>query len=111
MSDYLGALEPGQATVRLINAKTDAKDLDLYIQGTSARIGLGVHLHIANSFTVVKSGLLEIRQPGQPALQQLSNLKVEADRLSTHIVTGTAGHLDVVRVEDQITPNDWVSRT
>lgn len=104
MSDYLGALEPGQATVRLINATTDVKDLDLYIQGTGARIGHGVDLRIANSFTVVKPGMLEIRPPGKPARRQLSNLKVEADRLTTFIVTGIEGHLDVVRVEDKINP-------
>jgi hypothetical protein len=102
MSDYLGVLEPGQATVRLINATTDVKDLDLYIQGRGARIGHGVDLGIADSFTVVKPGMLEIRQPAKPALQQLSNLKVEADRLYTFIVTGRARRLDVFLVEDRI---------
>src|SRR6266853_6285842 len=41
-------------------------------------------------------------EPNQPAFQQLSNLEVEADHLYTFIVTGTAGHLDVVRVEGLI---------
>ncbi len=41
-------------------------------------------------------------EPNQPTFQQLSNLEVEADHLYTFIVTGTAGHLDVVRVEGLI---------
>jgi hypothetical protein len=102
LSDDLRALEPGQARVRLINATADVNDLDLYIEDTGTRIGHGVDPSVASSITDVKPGMLEIRQAGQPAFQRLSNLKVEADRLYTFIVTGTALNLDVLRIEDRI---------
>jgi hypothetical protein len=102
LHDDLGTLEPGQTRVRLINATSDVDDLDLYIQGTNTRIGHGVDPGIANSFTDVKAGLLDVRQRGKPAIKQLTNLKVEADRLYTFILTGTTDAMNVVRIEDRV---------
>jgi hypothetical protein len=79
----LGALEPGQARVRLINATTDVDDLDLYIAGTKTRLQHGIDTSMVTSVTDVDPGTLEIRPQNKPAPPQLSNLKVEADRFYT----------------------------
>lgn len=84
--DDLGALEPGESMMRLINATVGVDDIDLYLEDTNTRIGHGVDPSAANSFSVVKPGMFEIRQAGQPALKRLTNLKVEADRSYTFIV-------------------------
>jgi len=102
LSDNLAELEPGKARVRLINATVGVDDLDLFVSGTKTRIQHGVDASSASSFTDVDPGTLEIRLPGKAAPPELANLKVEADRLYTFIVTGTAGTLDVIRVEDKI---------
>lgn len=104
MRDNLAEIEPGNARVRLINATPDVDDLDLYIAGTKTRVQHGMDASVGTSFTDVAPGMLEIRPANKPAPPQLSNLKVEGDRLYTFIVTGTARALDLVRVEDRIEP-------
>jgi hypothetical protein len=62
----------------------------------------GVDASVVTSFTDVDEGTLEIRPVNRPAPPQLSNLKVEADRLYTFVVVGTSGGLELVRIEDRI---------
>lgn len=102
LSDDLIWLEPGEAAVRLINATYNVDDLDLYIQGRSKTIGHAVDPGVAESVTTLKPATLEIRQRDQPAYEQLTGLKVQADHLYTFIVTGVSDALDLVRVETQI---------
>ena len=52
----------------------------------------------------MEAGPVDIRPANRPAPAQLSNLKVEADRLYTFIVTGTAGNPDVIQVVDRTEP-------
>jgi hypothetical protein len=101
-TDNLFQVEPGKARVRLINATPDVEDLDLYIAGTKSMIQHGVDASVVTSFTDVDEGTLEIRPVNRPAPPQLSNLKVEADRLYTFVVVGTSGGLELVRIEDRI---------
>lgn len=102
LSDNLGSLEPGQARVRLINATLGVGDVDLYLAGGKTRLQHGVDASVVTSFTDVDPGLVEIRPQNKPGPPQLSNLKVEADRLYTFIVTGTPGALDLLQVVDRI---------
>jgi hypothetical protein len=102
VSDSLGLLEPGEARVRLINAATGVDDLDLFIAGTPNRIlhGINARTVTATSFVDMEGGTVEIRSPGRPAPTLVKELTVEANRLSTFIVVGTAGALDVVQIVD-----------
>ncbi|MEO8049165.1 MAG: DUF4397 domain-containing protein [Acidobacteriota bacterium] len=106
LSDKLGLLDLGEARVRLINATTDVDDLDLFLAGTKNRI-----LHGADSgrtaimsFADMMAGTVEIRSPSRPAPTLLAKLDVEADRLYTFIVVGSAGALDVVQTVDRTGP-------
>lgn len=102
IADYLAALEPGKATVRLVNASTDITDLDLYIAGSPTRIEHGVPPSVAASSAAVKPVALDIRQEGQPAYQKLSNVRVEADRLYTFVVSGTPESPDLLQIVDRV---------
>ncbi len=86
----------------MINATPDVEDLDLYIAGTKSLAQHGVDASVVTSFTDVDAGTLEICPLNQPAPPQLSNLKIEADRLYTFVVVGTSSRLDLVRIEDRI---------
>jgi len=103
LSDSLGLLEPGEARVRLINATTGVDDLDLFIAGTPNLIlhGIDAGTVTATSFADIEGGTVEIRSPSRPAPTLVKAVKVEADRLSTFIVVGTASALDVVQIVDR----------
>ena len=102
MGDSLGLLEPGQARVRLINAATGVDDLALFIAGTPNRILHGISAAVtATSFVDMEGGTVEIRSPSRPAPTLVKALTVEENRLSTFIVVGTAGALDVVQIVDR----------
>ena len=104
LSDNLGLLDPGEVRVRLINATTDIDDLDLFMTGTKNRILHGIDGGGITSFTDMEAGSVDIRPANRPASAQLSNLKVEADRLYTFIVVGTASNPDVIPVVDRTEP-------
>jgi len=101
LSDSLGLLESKHARVRLINATADVDDLDMFLPGTpGTRLLHGVDSGASTSFTDVEPSMVEIRPRGQAAPANLSNLKIEASRLYTFVVTGTAKALDIVQVVD-----------
>ncbi|MEO5926439.1 MAG: DUF4397 domain-containing protein [Bryobacteraceae bacterium] len=110
LNDSLGALEPGTARVRLINACHGVDDLDVYISGTKVKLLHGVGPGKATSFTDsmlssfmdMDAGTLEIVPEGGTAPPQLSNLQVQADTLVTFIVVGTAQAPELLRIEDRI---------
>ncbi len=102
LSDNLGALDPGEARVRLINATNDVDDLDLFKEGTDTRIARGVDAGAATSFTDASPGSVEVHRANQPTPMKLSMLPLESDRLYTYIVVGSANSLDAVQVVDRI---------
>ncbi|MEO5923114.1 MAG: DUF4397 domain-containing protein [Bryobacteraceae bacterium] len=102
LSDNLGAIDPGEARIRLINATQDVDDLDLYKEGTNMRIAHGVDAGATTSFTDLAPGSIEVHQGNQPTPMKLSMLPVGADRLYTFIVVGTKDKLDAVQIVDQI---------
>jgi hypothetical protein len=104
LSDNLGALDPGQARIRLINATHDVDDLDLFKEGTTMRIAHGVDAGATTSFTDLSPGAIEVHQGNQPTPMKLSMLPVVADHLYTVIVVGTKDALDAVQIVDQIEP-------
>jgi hypothetical protein len=104
LSDNLGALDPGEARIRLINATTDVDDLDLFKEGTNNRIAHGVDAGAVTSFTDSTPGSVEVHKANQPTPMKLSMLPVESDRLYTFIVVGSANSLDAVQVVDRIEP-------
>jgi hypothetical protein len=108
VGDSLGLLEPGEARVRLINAATGVDDIDLFIAGTPNRIlhGINARTVTATSFVDMEGGTVEIRSPNRPAPTLVDELTVEEDRLSTFIVVGSAGALDVVQIVDRTEGRD-----
>jgi hypothetical protein len=102
LSDNLGALDPGQARVRLINATSDVDDLDLFKEGTNMRIAHGIDAGATTSFSDLTPGAVEVHQGNQPTPMKLSMLPVVADHLYTFIVVGSKDALDAVQIVDQI---------
>jgi hypothetical protein len=102
LSDNLGQIETGETRVRLINATIGVDDLDLFLAGTTNRVlhGVDAGREVAVSFADMGAGDVEIRSPTRPAPTLLTKLSVEAERLYTFIVIGSAGKLDVVRIVD-----------
>jgi hypothetical protein len=102
LSDNLGRIEPGQARVRLINATTTVKDLDLYIQSTSTRVLRGSGSGDIVSFAEMYAADVEIRADNKPASGTLANLKVEPGKLYTFVAVNDGGNLDIVQIVDEL---------
>ena len=101
-SDNLGRIDPGQARVRLVNATTSVKDLDLYIQSTSTRVLRGSGSGDIVSFAEMYAADVEIRADNKPAAGTLASLKVEPNKLYTFIAVDDGGKLDVVQIVDEL---------
>jgi len=104
--DDLSLLEAGETRVRLINATADVDDLDLFIAGARNHVlhGIDAGTVTTTSFADMEAGTVEIRSPNRPAPSRVAQFKVEADRLYTFVVTGTASKLEVVQIVDRTGP-------
>ena len=101
LSDNLGALDPGESRIRLINA-SEVDDLDLFKEGTNTRIAHGVDAGATTSFTDLSPGAIEVHQGNKPTPMKLSMVPVIADHLYTFIVVGTKDDLQAVQIVDEI---------
>jgi hypothetical protein len=101
-SDNLGQIDPGLARVRLINATTTFKDLDLFAQGTNSRILRGSGSGDVVSFAEMYGGNVEIRANNKPAPRSLATLMVKPGKLYTFIAVDSGNALEVVQVVDQL---------
>jgi hypothetical protein len=105
IGDDLSTPKAGKAKVRVINASTDADDLDLFVAGTKNKVRQGVDPSGKTSFAEVDPGALEIRSAQRPAPPRLSRLEVASGGFYTFIVVGDRTRLEVIKVEDQIAPD------
>lgn len=102
LSDNLGQIDPGLARVRLINATSTFKDLDLFVQGTNTRVLRGSGSGDIVSFAEMYGGNVEIRAENTPMPRPLATLKVEPGKLYTFVAVDSGSALEVVQVIDQL---------
>jgi Domain of unknown function (DUF4397) len=105
-SDDLTPAPSEKARVRVIHASSDAAEVDVYAKGTDKALFDGVNFKSEARYKEVEpmTATLEVR-PKKSTLATIPNVKWEAGKTYTIIVTGRAKgspKLEAVIVEDQL---------
>lgn len=107
--DNLTPPTAGRASVRVIHASPDAGEVDVYAKGNNKALFSGVNYQSATNYTTVDpmGVTLELRPAGQTRnALTVSNVRLEADKLYTVIVTGKANgspKLEASIIQDELT--------
>jgi hypothetical protein len=102
------AVETTKAKVRVVNASPDLGEVDLYATGRAEPLLRGVEFGEGSKYQEAEptAGPIEVRRGGENAATlTIPNLKVEAGRLYTIVVTGRtkgAARLEAVTFEDAV---------
>jgi len=108
MDDDLVAPSTGKARVRLIHASPDAGSIDVYTQGTNAKISEKVNFQSASDYLEVAptSAALEVRptEGARNVIFTIPNVRFEAGGSYTIILTGQAKGtpgMEAIVIEDR----------
>jgi hypothetical protein len=107
LDDDLKPVTSGKARVRFINGMPGDTDVDLFISGREEPLFDGVNFKVEagwNEFAPI-SGTLTARPDNKSTrLASLPNVKLEAGKSYTFLLTGRAGKHELVKIEDQVAP-------
>jgi Domain of unknown function (DUF4397) len=105
LDDDLKPVTSGKARVRCINGMPGDTDVDLFISGREEPLFDGVNFKVEagwNEFDPI-SGNLTVRPDNKSTtLASLPNVKLEAGKSYTFLLTGRAGKHELVKIEDQV---------
>ena len=105
LDDDLKPVTSGKARVRFINGMPGDTDVDLFISGREEPLFDGVNFKMEagwNEFDPI-SGTLTVRPDNKSTrLASLPNVKLEAGKSYTFLLTGRAGKHEVVKIEDEV---------
>jgi hypothetical protein len=105
LDDDLKPVTSGKARVRFINGMPGDTDVDLFISGREEPLFDGVNFKVEagwNEFDPV-SGNLVVRPDNKTTrLASLSNVRLDAGKSYTFLLTGRAGKYELVKIEDEV---------
>jgi hypothetical protein len=103
LNDVVSDVEPGKAKVRFVHAAPEAGELDLTPIGARDPVFDAVNPSTATTFKDVDPAVrgIEIRREDKKgAATKVPDLKIEAGKAYTLIVTGRKGVLETIRLEN-----------
>lgn len=105
LDDELEPITDGKARVRFVNAVPGDQDVDVILRGRAEPLFNGVDFKTEagwSEFAPV-NGTLEIRPDGkETVLARLANVKLEAGRSYTFVLTGRPGKYEVIDIVDDV---------
>lgn len=107
LNDDLQPMTNGKARIRFINTAANAGELDLLARGQKDAIFEGVNFRNEAGWKDVDpmSGTLIVRpQHKTNVVATIPNVKLEAGKSYTYIVTGKPGALSIIKVTDNVAP-------
>ena len=105
LDDDLKPMTNGKARVRFINGMPGDTDVDLFISGREDPLFDGVNFKAEAGWKEFDpiSGNLVVRPDNKSTkLAALSNVKLEAGKSYTFLLTGRSGKHELVKIEDQV---------
>jgi len=105
LDDDLKPVTSGKARVRFINAVPGDMDVDLFISGREDPLFDGVNFKMEGGWDEFDpiSGTLAARPDNKSTrLASLGNVKLEAGKSYTFLLTGRSGKYELVKIEDQV---------
>jgi hypothetical protein len=105
LDDDLKPVTSGKARVRFINGMPGDTDVDVFLSGREDPLFDGVNFKVEAGWTEFDpmSGNLVVRPDNKDTrLASLSNVKLEAGKSYTFLLTGRPGKYEVVKIEDQV---------
>jgi hypothetical protein len=105
LDDDLKPMTSGKARVRFINGMPGDTDVDLFIGGREEPLFDGVNFKVEGGWKEFDpiSGNLVVRPDNKSTrLASLPNVKLEAGKSYTFLLTGRAGKHELVKIEDQV---------
>lgn len=112
ISDGFDAPSAGKAKVRVINASTNAGDVDLWVAGTRNELLDGVDPDSASSFKEVDptTAAIEVRRDDKKGMPvKVADMPIQAGKLYTVLVTGDRNKLTATPIEEPLN-RDTASR-
>lgn len=105
LDDELKPVTDGKARVRFVNAVPGDQDVDVILRGRSDPLFDGVNFKTEagwSEFAPVR-GSLEVRPDGkETVLARLANVKLEAGRSYTFVLTGRPGKYEIIDIVDDV---------
>ena len=108
LNDELKPVSPEKARIRFINGVASDTDVDLYISGHEDALFDGVNFKSEAGWNEVDpiSGSLTVRPDNKKTvLATLPNVKLEGGKTYTFVLTGRAGKMELLRIEDDVAAN------
>jgi hypothetical protein len=105
LDDDLKPVTSGKARVRFINGMPGDTDVDLFISGREDPLFDGVNFKVESGWNEFDplSGSLTVRPDNRSTrLASLPNVRLEAGKSYTLLLTGQAGKYELVKIEDQV---------
>jgi hypothetical protein len=105
LDDDLKPVTSGKARVRFINGMPGDTDVDLFISGREDPLFDGVNFKVEsgwNEFDPISGSLTARPDNRSTRLASLPNVRLEAGKSYTLLLTGQAGKYELVKIEDQV---------